>query len=277
MKNILAPVELHSTIDATLATAVLVAKRFGAYIEGMPLGPDLPDLVAFDMPVSWTVTDQNTWKEMAEESHRHFEAFMTARGLPRHEAAPDALSWGWTGESSFGDSHVSSYARLFDLCVLGRPGGERGDARMATAEAALFDSGRPILLAPPKPPTSVGETVVVAWNQSMETTRAVAMAMPLLRTAGKVIVMTLAEHKVEGPTGAQLAHNLRANGVPAEAVERKSKARAHGEAILEGASALGADLLIKGAYTQSRLRQMIFGGATSLILAQANLPVFMSN
>ncbi len=277
MKNILVPVELHSTIDSVFATALLFARRFGGYIEGMPLGPDLPDLVAFDMPVSWTVADQNTWKEMADESHRQFLDFMTKAGVPPHETAPDTLSWGWAGDSSFGDTHVSSYARLFDICVLGRPGAERGDARMATAEAALFESGRPILLAPPKAPTVLGDTVVIAWNQSMETTRATAMAMPVLRKANKVIVLTIPEHKVDGPTGEQMAHNLRANGVRAEAVERSAKVRGHGEAILEGAAALGADLLVKGAYTQSRLRQMIFGGATSHILARANLPVFLSS
>ena len=277
MKNVLVPVELHSTIDSVFTTALLFARRFGGYVEGMPLGPDLPDLVAFDMPVSWSVADQHTWKEMADESHRQFEQFMRAANIPDHEAAPDGLSWGWAGESSFGDSHVSSYARLFDICVLGRPGAERGDARMATAEAALFDSGRPILLAPPTPPKSLGETVVIAWNQSMETARATALSMPVLKQAKKVIVLTIPEHKVEGPTGEQMAHNLRANGVPAEAIERSAKVRGHGEAIIEGATALGADLLVKGAYTQSRLRQMIFGGATSYILAKANLPVFMSS
>lgn len=277
MKNVLVPVELHSTIESVFATSLLFARRFGSYVEGIPLGPDLPDLVAFDMPVSWTVADQTTWKEMADESHQHFQRFMTDAHVPPHETAPDALSWGWAGDTSFGDTHVSSYARLFDVCVLGRPGAERGDARMATAEAALFDSGRPILLAPPKAPTVLGETVVIAWNQSLETTRATAMAMPVLKAARKVLVLTIPEHKVDGPTGDQMAHNLRANGVPAEAIERSGKARGHGEAILEGAAALGADLLVKGAYTQSRLRQMIFGGATSHILARANLPVFMSS
>ena len=277
MKNVLTPVELHSTIDSTFATALLFARRFDGYIEGMPLGPDMPDLVAFDMPVSWTVADQQTWKEMAEESRRHFEQFMGAAGVPSHEAAPDRLSWGWAGESSFGDSHVSSHARIFDICVLGRPGAERGDARMATAESVLFDSGRPILIAPPTAPKTLGDTIVIAWNQSMETSRATAMAMPALRKANKVFVLTIPEQKVDGPTGDQMAHNLRANGVPAEAVERSGKSKGHGEAIIEAAAALGADLLVKGAYTQSRLRQMIFGGATSYILAKANLPVLMSS
>ncbi len=277
MKNVLVPVELHSSIDSVLASALLFARRFDSYLEGMPLGPDLPDLVAFDMPVSWTAADQNTWRELAEESQHRFVDFMNAQKVPSHEATSHNLSWGWAGEAAFGDSHVSSYARIFDVTVMGRPGDERGDARMATAEAALFESGRPVLLAPPTAPTILGDTVVIAWNQSTETARATAFAMPLLQKARRVVVLTVTEHKVNGPTGEQLAHNLRANGVAAEALERSAKGRSHGDAILDHTAAIGGDLLVKGAYTQSRLRQMIFGGATSLILSKATLPVFMSN
>ena len=276
MKNVLVPVELHSSIDSVFMTALLFARRFDSYIEGMPLGPDLPDLVAFDMPVSWTAADQNTWREMAEESQHRFADFMGAEKVPAHDAQTQGLSWGWAGEAAFGDSHVSSYARIFDLTVLGRPGVERGDARMATTEAALFESGRPVLLAPPRAPAMVGDTVVIAWNQSIETTRATTFCMPVLAKARRVVVLTISEHKVNGPTGEQLAHNLRANGIAAEALERSAKGRSHGDAILENAAALGGDLLVKGAYTQSRLRQMFFGGATSLILSKATIPVFMS-
>jgi hypothetical protein len=85
MKNVLVPVELHSSIDSVFMTALLFARRFNSYIEGMPLGPDLPDLVAFDMPVSWTAADQNTWREMAEESPRRFTDFMEAEKVPAHD------------------------------------------------------------------------------------------------------------------------------------------------------------------------------------------------
>ncbi len=98
MKNVLVPVEMHSSIDATLTTAVLFARRFGSYIEGMPLGPDMPDLVAFDMPVSWTVADQNTWKELADEARQRFDSIMLANGVPSHDTPPEGLSCGWTGE-----------------------------------------------------------------------------------------------------------------------------------------------------------------------------------
>ena len=277
MKNVLVPIESHSAVDSVLQIAALLARRFDSYIEGMPLGPDLPDLVAFDMPVSWTVTDQNTWKEMADDAQRRFQAFMRAADIVERGGAPGAPSYGWTGERSFGDSQIGSYARIFDCTVLGRPGGERGDPRMATAETVLFESGRPVLLAPPVPQQKLGETVAIAWNQSMETARASAMAMPLFRRAEKVIVMTVEEFRSDGPSGELFAEMLRHHGIPAEFVLRNAKHRNSGEAILRGAEALGADLIVKGAYTQSRLRQMFFGGATSHLLNYATVPVFMTS
>ncbi len=276
MKNILVPIESHSSINSVLATALLLGKRFGSYLEGMPLGPDLPDLVAFDMPVSWTMADQNTWKELADDAHQHFETHMTENAVPAHVEGTRGLSFGFTGDRSFGDSQVASYARIFDITVLGRPGAERGDPRMATAEACLFESGRSVIFAPPVAPTVVGETIVIAWNQSMESARATACAMPLLRQAKKVFILTIEAHNVEGPAAEQLAQMLITHGIPVEVVHKLGQKRPAGLAYLEDCMALGGDMMIKGAYTQSRLRQMIFGGATSHILSKAKVPVLMS-
>lgn len=276
MKNILAPIELHSAIDSALTTSVILAKKFAGTIEGLALGPDLPDLVAFDMPVSWAVTDQNTWKELAEEAHQKFDSFMAAARIA--PAGPDNSGPGqlFQSDKSFGDSQVASFGRLFDIAVVGRPGAERGDPRMATAEALIFESGRPILLAPPKAPTDFGDNVVISWNRSTETARCVALAMPLLKRAKKVHVLTVENFMVDGPPGEDLAVKLAAHGIAVEAVTRPA-GRTPGEAVLEHSAALGGDLLIKGAFTQSRLRQMIFGGPTAHIMSNAQLPVFMAN
>jgi nucleotide-binding universal stress UspA family protein len=144
-------------------------------------------------------------------------------------------------------------------------------------EAALFESGRPVLLVPPSSPGPIGETIVIAWNGSTETARTVALGMPFLLKAQRVILLTIEGWGVNGPKSEDLASRLQRNGAPVELVTRSMKARSAGEAILEYAAAFHADLLVKGAYTQSRLRQMIFGGATSHILAHSKLPVLMAH
>ena len=202
---------------------------------------------------------------------------MRANGVPLRQATPGAgLSYGWS-ERSLGDSQIGSYAQIFDLTIVGRPGAERGNPRMATLEGALFDSGRPVVLAPPEAPAKLGDTIVVAWTQSIESARTTALAMPLLALASKVVLLTIADHRIEDPLAGQMADNLQADGIPARAVTRSGKGRALGQAWLDEAAALGADLLIKGGYTRSRLRQMIFGDATSHILARAKLPVLMAS
>ncbi len=83
--------------------------------------------------------------------------------------------------------------------------------------------------------------------------------------------------RLAGPDENELVASLRRHGVPARTVPTSDTLKGPGHAVLETAYKLGADLLIKGGYTQSRMRQFIFGGPTSQILAEANLPVFMAH
>jgi nucleotide-binding universal stress UspA family protein len=148
---------------------------------------------------------------------------------------------------------------------------------MPPLEAALFDSGRPALIVPPRAPRSLGQNVLVAWNHSTEQARTNAFAIPLLRLAEQVTVLTVEGGTTPGPSGEEAALHLRRNGVKATALTVKPGTRSTGETILDHAAKLGCDLLVKGAYTQSRLRQMMFGGATRHILANANLPILMAH
>jgi len=161
---------------------------------------------------------------------------------------------------------------------LGRPGRDLKGSRMTTLEAALFESGRPVLLAPPSPRPQMGTNILIAWNCSTEQARATAFAMPILKLASRVVVLTVeGGAAVPGPTDQQLCRYLQLNGVPARRLTVSLDGRLTGEAVLAHATALGCDLLIKGAYTQGRLRQLVFGGTTRYILNNATLPVFMAH
>ena len=119
---------------------------------------------------------------------------------------------------------------------------------------------------------------MIHWNCSTEQARATAAAMPLLLAAQQVTVLTVSGGQaVPGPSAEQLLKHLQYNGITAKPMTVGLEGRNTGEAILRAAKAAGSDLLVKGAFTQSRLRQMIFGGATSHILAHADLPVLMAH
>jgi nucleotide-binding universal stress UspA family protein len=277
-RTILVPIEEHDSINATLETALLLARKFDSYIEGFALRVAIP--AAYAVADAGAVAIPQLEQDIAENTQRAqslFENFMQEHGVPRGGAATAASSR-WLEDAPEDDRFVGSHGRLFDVIVLGRPGRDPNGPRMSTLEAALFESGRPVLIAPPLPRPDMGTNVLIAWNCSTEQARTIAFAMPILKRANRVIVLTVeGGAAVPGPTGQQLCRYLQLSGVPAKPLTVGLDGRLTGEAVLAHAKALGCDLLIKGAYTQSRLRQFIFGGTTRYILSNAELPVFMAH
>jgi nucleotide-binding universal stress UspA family protein len=278
MKTILVPVEEHSLVHPVLETALLLGRRFDSYIEGFAITLDLPVVLPIDIAIGVpSPLAPQTRREMANMCRQHFESYMLSKQVPRFSPGVAGLSFGWRQGELMDDAFIGAYGRIFDVTVLGRPDGSSNQPRLSTAEAALFETGRPVLIAPPESPRTIGETVVIAWNRSTETARAVGAAEPLLVRAGRVIVLELEDWGGSGPSGEDLARSLRIHGIAAEARKAPNPSNKPGEAILSEIASFGCDLLVKGAYTQSRLRQMIFGGATSHILANTQVPVLMAH
>jgi len=217
--------------------------------------------------------------EMVRQAEILFRSFMETNQIAESTGkTPASLSWSWLGDAPSGHDFVGSYGRVFDVIVLARPGDEWQSPSMITLESALFESGRPVLIAPPTSPRSLASNILVAWNQSTEQARTMADAMPFLCAAQRITILTVEGATVAGPSGEQMARSLAMNGIKAETMTLKPTGkRTAGEAILTKAEELGCDLIVKGAYTQSRLRQMIFGGTTRHILANAKLPVLMAH
>ena len=279
MKSILVPVELHASIDSVLQCARLLAQRFQGHVDGVPLINRSWEVDEFAMP-DWTPrmeAYESRIADMVEQARERFTTMMDENTSSESKNHDHPFTHAFDASKTLGDYDIAYRARVFDITVLGRPGKAEGKPRIACAETVLFESGRPVLLAPPDPPSGLGDTIVVAWNQSMESARAAAYAMPLLKTARKVYILTIEAHNVQGPSAETLASKLALHGIPVEIVHKMGKNRAAGLAYLEDGASLGGDLMIKGAYTQSRLREMIFGGATAHILTKAKMPVLMAN
>jgi nucleotide-binding universal stress UspA family protein len=285
MRGILVHVDEHQALPSVLTCALHVARRFDSQMDGLHARPGAPRIIpvapegAF-IPASEIVEDlERADRDLDRQLRERYDAFMREHGVPAASSVLPGtqVAASWRDEAITGYEALGSLGRAYDLICVARPLPGAAVPSMSALEAALFESGRPILIAPPTPPEKLGETVVIAWNGSTETARTIALAMPFLVAAEAVVVLSVENAMVPGPAGAEIAQGLVRNGIAARTRQVKGGDRSGGAAILEECAALGADLLLKGAYTHSRLRQMIFGGATSHILGAAELPVIMAH
>jgi hypothetical protein len=153
-RTILVPIEQHDLMTSTLETALSLARKFDSYIEGFALRVANPAACAMAGPTAVMAPNlEHHVAENAKQTRSLFETFMQKHGVPCG-APTAALSSNWLEDAPEGDDFVGSHGRLFDVIVLGRPGHPPKGSRMGTLEAALFESGRPVLIAPPsrRPP-----------------------------------------------------------------------------------------------------------------------------
>ena len=175
------------------------------------------------------------------------------------------------------------HARYADVAVMTRPSDGPGvELREEIIEGVLFHSGRPALIAPPGwKGAGVGKRVVVAWDASREATRALSEAQSILDKAEQITVVTVdAKPKMFGhgdQPGANIAAHLSRRGLPADVRNVDSMGRSASLAILEEATSLNADLVVMGGYAHSRLRELVFGGATRELLRTATVPLLMAH
>ena len=138
-----------------------------------------------------------------------------ASASPRARSIPTAgVVAVWNGSTLVGNDLIGQYGRAFDLTCVSQPAA-RGSS-IATLEAALFDSGGPILIAPREGATEFGKSIVIAWNGSDETARTVAFAEPILLGAERVVILADREGPRVLPPGSLIHRRLRYEGVPAE-------------------------------------------------------------
>ncbi len=174
-------------------------------------------------------------------------------------------------------------ARTADLVITtGFDSGWRDAPERSTMERLLLESGRPLLLVPKILATPFStDRILVAWNGSQTATRAVRDALPVLKLARhvKLLHFTMSSDPESPELGsvARLAQSLGRHGVVAQADELGLRGTDAGPAILSAVKAENADLLVMGCYGRSRLREIVFGGATRHVLHHMTVPVLMSH
>ncbi len=283
MKNLLAVVG-DGNATPVLEASMKVAPRFDSHIVGLhSLTTEYAVVFGGEMGFSISSEVDRTLEreghDRRDQARRLFRDFMSAHGVPVGAAAPghNGPTASWREEDGRQNAVVGLIGRVFDLILVEQPE-KLASIAEATLEDALFESGRPVLMVPANAPPKMGEVIAIAWNGSTETALTVALGMPFLKQARHVAIVAVgAQHMPEpGPEGEELARTLERHGIDVSLRTAYGRQKPQGESFLKEALAAGADMLFKGAYTQSRIRQMIFGGATRHIIMEANLPVLMA-
>ena len=154
MKSILIPVEESELLELVLETALLVARRFGSHMEELHVRPDFAGIIAATgMGAPYVVEDfRKEDRDSIQRSRTEFERFLNRNDVPLLDGgAGTGQPWAtFRIEAPPGDHFIGQHARLFDITVLGQPSrGAYTAAHETRSEAALFDGGRPVLVAPP--------------------------------------------------------------------------------------------------------------------------------
>jgi nucleotide-binding universal stress UspA family protein len=284
IRTVLVPATGGDLDDAVSATAVAVARRFGAHLDFLHVRFDAA-AVAVAMTVDGGTPALGSLTEQLEaEADRReagakqkFDDFcrreqLAVGDLPSAEPGPSAA---WRREVGRERDWVVEYGRAADLIVVGRPA--EGDGGVSeTIEGALLDSGRPVLIPGAEAMSAIPETIVIAWKPTREAARAVAAAMPLLSVAKEIHILTVAEDAaVAGAGHGPLTAALRWHGFRV-AAGRLPPGESVPDTMLAAARERHA-LLVTGGYGHGRLRQWIFGGFTRRVLTAAAVPLLIAH
>jgi nucleotide-binding universal stress UspA family protein len=276
-RSLLVHLDLNPLCTARTNAAIRLARRLDAHLTGVaPTGAlDLPLAVGVGAALGQYATlAWDTLRDQAAQAAQAFRELCRSAGLSSFEAIVDA------------DDHAASivrHAHCSDLTILTQvdPQAPGHRAARAAVEDVVLHGARPTLVLPYAGHVErIGQTVLVGWDGSRESARAVSDALPLLRGAAHVDVVAWQEGaSAEPPQRAHLEalHRwLRRHGVPAE-VRAEATAIAVGEAMLSRAADMGADLIVMGAYGHARWTERVLGGATRGLLASMTVPVLMSH
>ncbi len=272
--------------EPVLETAFMLGRDLSAHLDVLHVKSDPRDNLLFateEMSESHLQECLRAADEVAERARTVrtlFDTCCARYGVTAiDEDCPAGLaSATWVAQSSRWEEILARRGRIADMIMVPRPVAKNTESAHAIFETALRETGHPVLVTPPTAPSVLGRTVAVAWNGSTESARAVGAAMPFIEKAERLVVLTAESNHTRATAAAEAAGYLALHGLAAETrVFSKSAHPSVGEALLEHCRTLGADLLVMGAYTHSRLREMLLGGVTRYMLDHAELPVLMAH
>jgi nucleotide-binding universal stress UspA family protein len=278
IRDILVHLDATPRAAARLDLAAQLAQRLQAHLTGLfVLDIPIPAFAGGEVAGAAAVADLiESMRAAGLEDAAKVEATF------REKLRRDGLAGEWRLAEGITGGQLALHGRYADLVVVGQSGPDDAATDSAAIEAALFQTGRPVLVLPHAGPVaSLGKRVLVGWNASREASRALHDALPLIAGAESVTVLTInaepgADSHGEEP-GADIARHLARHGLKVTVRRIVGAEISAGDMLLNEAADLGADLLVMGGYGHSRFREFMLGGATRTLLGQMTVPVLMSH
>jgi len=274
INDIVVNLSVRAKANAASDYAISLAAALDAHLTGIIFlyGPTMPVSRAGYAPPELEVIERHN--EAAVEAAR--QSFTAASTLAGIKAEPLTLS---AALLSAGD-RFGQIARRFDLAVVGQPEPETNTVEENIVEAALFDSGGPVIIVPyiQKAPVKL-DRVMVCWDGSRAAARALRDAVPFLRRAGhiEIVIVTNEYGKEDQIERTEIGTHLARHGLNA-ALKRMPLGEVDiANMLLAHASDAGVDFIVMGGYGHSRLREFVLGGVTRSMLRAMIAPVLMSH
>jgi nucleotide-binding universal stress UspA family protein len=286
-KIVLLPVSGSPADAEVFATALTVARTFDSHLIALHVRPDvrrdLASLAASDGGMSAGI-DTMLEKMEAEADAREksasdtWHAFCSSNNVDSAETPrPTGVTGEWATEIGTEADWLAEYGRTADLLVVGR-GEEQWGPDYVLMEAALMDTGKPVLIAPRLPSVALNGVIGIAWKNTREAAGAVRAAMPFLRRSTHVTIFTVPESDPgDDKSHLRLARMLRWHNVNVSMQALLEHSRPPVDVLFDAVTQSGCGLLVMGGYGHTRLREAVFGGFTREVMKAAPLPVLMAH
>jgi nucleotide-binding universal stress UspA family protein len=292
-KVVLLPLSGSTADQEACAIALTVARAFESHLVALHVRPDMrrdiAGLAASDGGMTAGIDTMMEQMETLADTRENsaaaaWHAICTQYKIPGADTPGNSGVTGeWASEIGTEADWVAEYGRASDLIVVGR-GEEKWGPDYVLMEAALMDTGKPVLIAPnsaaPTPTVTAAPlngVVGVAWKDTRESAGAVHAAIPFLRAASHVTIFNVPEGEDGGKSHLRLARMLRWHNPHVTVQPLPEHSRPPVEVLLDAAVQAGCGLLVMGAYGHTRLREAVFGGFTRAVLRSAPLPVLMAH
>jgi nucleotide-binding universal stress UspA family protein len=276
VKDILLNLECDESRNSALGYAISMAETLDAHLASVAFAGRalLPGYPLLDIPSS-ILTD--ILAEREKEARSAIARFEAAAKRSLLSVEPRLIT-----ESELRPPDIfSAMARRFDLSVIMQSDDARGAYNDVLIEAALFGSGRPVVVVPYIQKDGLKlDRIVCCWDGSRAAARAVNDALPLLKKAQVVELFIVANEKngnKRETRGVDIGNHLARHGVKVEVEIASAADIGVTDAILSHVADCSASMIVMGGYGHSRLREFVLGGVTRGILSMMTVPVFMSH